>query len=77
MIPVPAPSISAEALDETGFSISFSSLPGISYFLERTSDLTTPVTWQPVTSVYSLGGVLRLTDSTPTNTIQFYRLRAR
>lgn len=74
--PLATPILSAEGLNGTIFTLNFTGQATVSYTLERASDLTPPITWQPVTTAFSVGGALRLSDAAATNTMMFYRVRA-
>jgi hypothetical protein len=74
--PLAAPALSAEGLAGTGFTLSFRGQPGVSYVVESALDLSPPIGWQPVATLFSFGGLMRVTDPQATNVIQFYRVRA-
>lgn len=57
------------------FTLNFSGQAGITYVLERATNLVPPVTWQSRGSVFSTGSVASISDLSVTNAMGFYRLR--
>ncbi len=75
VVPLNAPKVTALGVGTNGFSLSFPGQPGISYFVEQTTNLNPPVSWQSVTRLFSTGQVMQATDPNATNAARFYRLR--
>lgn len=62
------------ALDRASSTISGTTLPGVTYVVQSTADLTAPIQWTPVlTNVTDNSGVLSYTN-TPSSTPQFLRI---
>ena len=60
----------------SNFTLSFTSQPGIYYIVEQTTNLAPPVTWQTISAAYTLATNVQITDSSATNAMRFYRVRA-
>jgi hypothetical protein len=75
VLPLAPPPVWVGGFDGSNFSLSFPGQPGLTYVVEQTTNLAAPVLWQPVTSLFSTGSVLQVTDPQATNAAQFYRVR--
>jgi len=62
-------------LSQTNFSLSFTGQPGVSYVVEQTTNLSSPIIWVTVKSVFSTGNLIEITDTKATNSARFYRAR--
>ncbi|MFO1511774.1 MAG: hypothetical protein U1F83_02495 [Verrucomicrobiota bacterium] len=76
VVPLIQPTLSSGAWSNNTFTLSFPTQAGLSYRVERTTDLTPPVSWQTVTTLFNTpGGVLQATDPAATSATRFYRVR--
>jgi hypothetical protein len=75
VVPLELPQISAGPFSETSFTLTFPGQPGVSYDIERATNLIPPVVWQRLTTRLSDGSVIQYTDTKATNAVQFYRTR--
>lgn len=70
------PLVSNAAYTGTNFTFTFKAQGGISYIVEQTTNLVSPVTWQPVTSVFTYSdSTATVSDANATNMAGFYRVR--
>ena len=77
VVPLQAPSLSPAGLNAgTIFSLSFQGQAGVTYIVEQTTNLQSPVVWQPVVTLSSAGNLMQVTDSKATNSSRFYRVRS-
>jgi hypothetical protein len=58
-----------------GITLSLPTQAGVQYALEFKDSLDEPV-WQPLSDIQGDGAVMMFTDSNPSPTSRFYRLRA-
>lgn len=75
VVPLTSPEISLTNEGEGTFSLQFTGQPGITYVVERTTNLVPPVAWQTLGTFPSTGGVVRATDPAATNAMQFYQVK--
>ena len=60
-----------------GFRFEFPGQESFAYWVEMATNLTLPVTWQRLQTIFfSMGGVHQITDPLPTNETRFYRVKA-
>jgi hypothetical protein len=74
--PLVPPNITTGGLNGSSFSLSFMAQPGIQYVVEQATNLTPPVIWQTVATVYGQGKLAQVTDTGATNAARFYRARS-
>ena len=68
--------LSARMLDGT-FQFAFTGQAGASYIVQYTTNLSPPLSWQTLQTIYmSNGGLTQITDPNTTNTARFYRVLA-
>lgn len=78
VLPPNQPLLQFTAATTNGFQFGFPGQESVQYWIEMATNLTPPVYWQTLQSIfYSTGGVHRITDSAPTNETRFYRVKAR
>ena len=78
VLPPNLPSLQSAAMTTNGFQFEFPGQESVQYWIEMATNLTPPVAWQTMQSIfYSTGGVHQITDSAPTNETRFYRVRAK
>lgn len=75
VVPPTAPLLSGSSANGTNFVVSFATQADVNYVVEQTTNLTTPMAWQQVGTVYGTGRQARATDGNATNVMQFYRVR--
>lgn len=78
VVPLLPPNLTSGGLNGTNFTLNFEGQSGASYFVEQTTNLTPPATWQSVTSLtlFGAGTNILITDPKATNFSRFYRVRA-
>jgi hypothetical protein len=75
VIPLEVPQVASPELVGTNFNLTFSTQPGVTYAVQRATNLTPPVVWQTLTSTYATGKYdFKYTDTKATNDTSFYRL---
>ena len=75
--PLNVPQLQSVVLTTNGFAFQFAGQGSANYTVQYTTNLTTPVTWQTLQTIYySSGGVIQINDSAWTNTARFYRVLA-
>lgn len=55
--------------------LEFESHAGVSYTVDYSTNLTSPILWQPLQTLLSTGSVTRFTDNAATDNARFYRVR--
>jgi hypothetical protein len=75
VVPLVPPTLTVTGLVSNRFGMSFSSQPGVTYIIERTTNLAGPATWRTVTYAFGTGDVLSAADTQTTDSIRFYRVR--
>ena len=70
-----SPMLSATASNGTNLVLSFPIQGGLTYVVERTTNLAPPVVWQSAASFFSFGGTAYVTNNASTNTAAFFRVR--
>ena len=74
--PLNSPLIEPAELVSNSFQFSFSAQTNATYIIQSTTNLTPPVTWQTLRTIYfSTGGLTAITDRFATNTAEFYRVQ--
>jgi hypothetical protein len=77
VVPVSAPQLQSPLIVSNNFEFQFTGQVNANYTVQYATNLSPPVTWLPLKSIqYSLGGVIQIQDSAPTNACRFYRVRA-
>jgi hypothetical protein len=78
VVPLSPASLTSPNMAGTNFTFSFAGQSGASYFVEETTNLTPPITWQSVTSftVFGTNTTILINDAKATNFSRFYRVRA-
>ena len=77
VLPLTTPQLQLAAVLANGFQFQFTGQSNANYTIQYTTNLTPPVTWQTLQTIYnSTGGVYQITDSTATNGTRFYRALA-
>jgi photosystem II stability/assembly factor-like uncharacterized protein len=72
---VPQPEISSVTMSANNVVLVWTSLVGVGYQVQYTTDLTTPVTWTDLGSpVNATGATATYTDSLPTDVQRFYQI---
>lgn len=76
--PLRAPVLQSHFLDAGGFHFNFMAQERVLYSVQYTTDLTPPITWRPLQTIFdSPGGLTTITDPAWTNNpMRFYRVRA-
>lgn len=75
VIPLEAQPVTASELAGTNFSLTFPTQPGVTYAVQKATNLAPPIVWQTLTSIYATGKYdFRYTDNKATNDASFYRL---
>jgi PKD repeat protein len=72
---ISAPTVSGPTISNGSLSLEFASQPGLTYQLQSTTNLSFPITWQPLQTLYSTGGVLSVSAPSVTDPSSFYRLQ--
>jgi hypothetical protein len=75
VVPLAPPLLSAANWSVTNFGFQFSCQAGVSYVVEKATNLAPPITWRTVQTLYSTGGTAQVYDNPGTNRAQFYRAR--
>lgn len=76
VLPWVSPQIGAGGLNGTNFNLSFLPLPGVFYFVQQTTNLTPPVVWRTISTLFpSDTNTLQVTDTKATNNMRFYRIQ--
>jgi hypothetical protein len=77
VLPLNTPQLQLAAVLTNGFQFQFAGQSNANYTIQYTTNLTTPVAWQTLQTIYnSTGGMYQITDSTATNGTRFYRALA-
>ena len=77
VLPLNVPQLQSVAWATNGFQFQFAGQLNANYTVQYSTNLTPPVAWQTLQSIYfSTGGVYQITDSAATNAAQFYRVIA-
>jgi parallel beta-helix repeat protein len=76
VLPLTQPLLEASCLATNGFQFQFGGQSNATYLLQMATNLTPPVVWQTLQTLNSTGGVVQITDPSPTNSAQFYRIQA-
>jgi hypothetical protein len=78
VVPVNAPQLLSPSIVSNTVEFQFTLQEGGNYFVQYATNLTPPVTWVTLQSIYDsfVGGVVRIQDSSPTNAARFYRVVA-
>ena len=76
VLPLFQPTLELPSIDTNGFQFQFTGQTNAIYLLQMTTNLSPPVVWQTLQTLNSTGGVIQMTDTTPTNAAQFYRVMA-
>jgi len=75
--PLNVPQLQSPVLLTNGFQFQFAGQLSVNYTVQYTTNLTPPVTWQTLQTIYySSEGVIQINDSAWTNTARFYRVLA-
>ena len=75
--PLNPPSLQSAILQTNGFLFSFEAEQSVRYDIQYATNLTVPVTWYPLQTIfYSPGGTTQITDPARTNSARFYRVLA-
>jgi hypothetical protein len=75
--PLNAPQLQSPVLLTNGFQFQFVGQSSVNYTIQYTTNLTPPVPWQTLQTIYySSGGVIQINDSAWTSTARFYRVLA-
>jgi hypothetical protein len=75
--PLNVPQLQSPVLLTNGFQFQFVGQSSVNYTIQYTTNLTPPVPWQTLQTIYySSGGVIQINDSAWTNTARFYRVLA-
>lgn len=75
VVPLAPPLLSGATWSRTNFGFQFSGQAGVSYVVEKATNLVPPITWRTVQTLYSTGGLAQVSDNPGTNRAQFYRAR--
>jgi hypothetical protein len=77
VVPLSHPTLTSPSMAGTKFTFSFACQSGAAYFVEQTTNLAPPITWQSVTSFTAFGGdaTVLINDAKATNSSRFYRVR--
>jgi hypothetical protein len=77
VLPLNVPQMQSVELLTNGFQFQFVGQLNADYIIQYTTNLTPPVTWQTLQTIYyNTEDVIQITDSTFTNTARFYRVLA-
>ena len=74
---VPRPTVALLGSYPAGFTLSFQTVanPGLTYYLEYTTNLAPPVAWTTIVSTPGTGSIANLLDPNPPDSQRFYRVR--
>jgi hypothetical protein len=74
---VPRPTVTISGSYPAGFTFSFPTVanPGLTYYLEYSTDLTPPFAWATIISTPGTGSIATLPDPNPPDSQRFYRVR--
>jgi hypothetical protein len=76
VLPLVPPVIGSGSLNGTNFSLSFLPLPGVFYFVQQTTNLTPPVVWRTISTIFASDtNILQVTDPKATNSMRLYRIQ--
>ena len=75
VVPLIAPTFLSVGLSGTNFTLNFLGQSNVNGSLERATNLTPPVAWQFVGSIYSASNLIQITDRKATNDARYYRVR--
>lgn len=75
VVPLVLPTLVPGGLSDTNFALSFPGQPGVTYAVERATNLAPPVAWQTLTTLTSTGQVMQVLDASATNATRCYRTR--
>ena len=73
--PMVSPLLNAGGLSNKNFNLQFNGQAGVTYVVERATNLAPPIPWQAVRTLTSTGGLVQVVDPAATNTSRFYRAR--
>jgi hypothetical protein len=77
VLPLNTPQLESAMLLTNGFQFQFAGQWSANYTIQYTTNLTPPVTWQTLQTIYyNTEGVIQINDSAWTNTARFYRVLA-
>ena len=77
VLPLNTPQLQSAVLLTNGFQFQFAGQLSVNYTIQYTTNLTPPVTWQTLQTIYySSEGTIQINDSAWTNTARFYRVLA-
>lgn len=75
--PLLSPSIQTAGVITNSFQFSFSAQSNANYFVQYATNMTPPISWQTLQSIYfSTNGVINIQDPSVTNQSRFYRILA-
>lgn len=75
VLPLISPGLQSASVQTNGFKFSFDAQESARYTVQYATNLTAPVTWIPLQTIFfSPGGATQITDPAWTNAARFYRL---
>jgi hypothetical protein len=75
VVPLIAPTFLSISKEGSNCTLNFLGQPHVFGFVDRTTDLTPPVSWQFVGSIYSESNLIQVVDRNATDSQRFYRVR--
>jgi hypothetical protein len=73
--PVNSPLLSVAGVVSNAFQFSFPGQTNLFYTVQFTTNLTPPISWQTLQTIFSTGGVFTIQDSSITNAARFYQVQ--
>jgi hypothetical protein len=77
VVPLASPVLTTPRFSQQSFSMQFSGQPGATYDFQQATNLASPIAWQTLQTVNSMGGVITVTDLQATGQRRFYRVQSR
>jgi hypothetical protein len=77
VVPLASPVLTAPRFSQQAFSLQFTGQAGLTYDLQQATNLVSPIVWQTLQTVNSVGGVITVTNLQVTGQYLFYRVQSR
>lgn len=77
VLPLASPVLTAPRFSQQAISLQFTGQAGLTYDLQQATNLASPISWQTLQTVKSVGGVITVTNLQVTGQYLFYRVQSR
>ncbi len=77
VVPLASPVLTAPRFSQQAISLQFTGQAGLTYDLHQATNLASPISWQTLQTVDSVGGVITVTNLQVTGQYLFYRVQSR